>query len=179
MSQADEPVPESPSEQRVIDDVRRYGWHVVLIPERDGTPGWAFTVGMAKTFGTPELIVVGLNPKVAHSVLNEIGDRIRQGEVFRVGALINGLLEGVTCTVRPVARKWFEWFVGYAQWYHRGRPFDLWQVMWPDHAGHFPWEPGFSPEWLSLEPLLEFEDEGQARCGAILKSMAPKNGESA
>jgi hypothetical protein len=29
-----------------VDDVRKFGWHVVIIREQEGTPGWAFTVGM-------------------------------------------------------------------------------------------------------------------------------------
>jgi hypothetical protein len=179
LDQPDDPVPTSASDQRVVDDVRKFGWHVVIIREQEGTPGWAFTVGMAKTFGAPEFIVVGLKQRVAHAVLNEIAERIRQGQKFETGVIVEGLLEAATCTIRPVAAKWFKRFVGYAQWFNRDRPFEVRQVIWPDHEGHFPWEPGFCAEWQSRQALLEFEDEGPARCGAILKTMTREDKESA
>lgn len=32
--------------ERVVDDVLTYGWHVVMVPEDEHGPGWAFTIGL-------------------------------------------------------------------------------------------------------------------------------------
>lgn len=37
-------------EQRVIDDVRKFGWHVIGIEEDAEGPGYAFSVGMHHFF---------------------------------------------------------------------------------------------------------------------------------
>jgi uncharacterized protein DUF4262 len=165
------PKPTGPADQKVIDDIKEYGWHVVLIPEQDGTPGWAFTIGLTRSFGHPEFVVFGLRSKVAHWLLNEIGKRIRSGHRFQVGENVQGLLESATCTLRPVATTWFRWFFGYAQWFYGGAKFDVLQVIWPDWSGRFPWDDGFDAAPLLPQPLLGEEDRHLAKCDALLKSM--------
>src|SRR5215208_2924013 len=64
-------------DEKLVADVKEYGWHVVKILEKDETPGWAFSVGLYKNFNHPEIVVFGLNDEVAHSLINAIGDVVR------------------------------------------------------------------------------------------------------
>jgi hypothetical protein len=48
------------SEQEVLSHVERHGWNVTNIREEDGTPGWAFTIGLFETFGHPEVAILGI-----------------------------------------------------------------------------------------------------------------------
>ena len=91
----DEPRPRDRSEEKAADDVRQFGWHVVMIPEKDGTPGWAFTVGLMKTFGHPEVVVFGLDQEVAHLVLNDVSARVRDGLKIVDGTRADELLEAI------------------------------------------------------------------------------------
>ena len=48
------------NDRKLLQDVAEVGWHVVLIAEEAGTPGWAFSVGLYHTFRHPEVVVFGL-----------------------------------------------------------------------------------------------------------------------
>jgi hypothetical protein len=45
-----DPPCEGPDDEKVLADVREYGWHVIEIFEQDETPGWAFSIGLYKNF---------------------------------------------------------------------------------------------------------------------------------
>jgi hypothetical protein len=55
---------------------------VNLIPagDRHDEPAFAYTTGLYKTFGHPELICFGLRHEVMHGMLNICGDRVKAGE---------------------------------------------------------------------------------------------------
>ncbi|WP_264201768.1 DUF4262 domain-containing protein [Streptomyces antimicrobicus] len=42
-------------DQTVIEHVQQHGWHVVMVPEDEIGPGFAYTIGLAHTHGAPEL----------------------------------------------------------------------------------------------------------------------------
>ncbi|GAA0349260.1 DUF4262 domain-containing protein [Streptomyces blastmyceticus] len=70
---------------RVIGDVQRYGWHVVMVPEDDIGPGFAYTIGLAHTHGAPELAMFGLDVRDMHRMLNTLGERAAAGAVLESG----------------------------------------------------------------------------------------------
>ena len=55
-------------------DIETYGWHVIKVLEDDEGPGFAFTIGLFKRFGHPELIVFGLPLDTMHEMLNAAGE---------------------------------------------------------------------------------------------------------
>jgi hypothetical protein len=65
--------------------VRRHGWAVQYVGGEEccgpsgGAPPFAYTVGLYG-FGHPELLAYGLGQHSACSVLNQLGERVRQGE---------------------------------------------------------------------------------------------------
>ena len=58
--------------------IARHGWAVQGV-EGNPTPR-TYTIGLAGTFGHPELIVVGLAPERAHPLIEEAAERVRAGE---------------------------------------------------------------------------------------------------
>ncbi len=159
------------SDRKLLSDIDRVGWHVVMIPQQDGTPGWSFSVGLSKTFNHPEVVVFGLPLELSGQVINGIGADIKKGKSFESGQEYAGILESVLCTFRPVVRRWYGPFLGYAEWYYRGPEFPVLQCIWPDKQQHYPWQPEFKQAWLWAQPLL-FEPEPEpARVVRLLESM--------
>jgi len=59
--------------------IERYGWAITGVEADDETVPWLYTMGLADGFDHPELIVVGMRYEAAKRLLNELGDRIRNG----------------------------------------------------------------------------------------------------
>jgi hypothetical protein len=165
-----EPEPADSADQKLLDDIHKFGVHVVHIPAEDGTPGWTFSIGLYRTHGSPEVVVFGLPQDVAQFVINDLASRATKSPLAadqRAGDLI----EGFECVLKPVDPVWYRTFVGYAVWYYGGRPFPLLQCFWPDREHLFPWEAGFRPSWLWAQPLLFHSEVEPARAEELLRSM--------
>src|SRR3954451_20971966 len=62
-------VSEEDREGKLLSDVEEFGWHVVLIPEDDEGPAFAYNVGLFGTFEHPEIVVLGLDLGVMHRLI--------------------------------------------------------------------------------------------------------------
>jgi hypothetical protein len=70
------------------ESVERHGWSIVAV-ERDHAIGsFAYTVGLNQYQRHPELLVSGLDPAEAASLLNMLGDEVSDGTRFEAGRLI-------------------------------------------------------------------------------------------
>ena len=63
-------------ERKTHADIKEFGWHVLLIPEDEQGPAFAYSVGLQKTFNHPEILVLGLDINLMHRMVNGIGDRV-------------------------------------------------------------------------------------------------------
>lgn len=143
------------AEEFIQSAVRGHGWAVQLIAPGDDEPGFAYTVGLFRSFGHPELIVFGLPDEVAHAVLNEFGERARAGAELRSGDRIPEVLEHYDVLVRGVRHaESFRCHVGYALSFYQGAEFPLLQVVWPDKEGRFPGDADAAEFLAASQPLL-------------------------
>jgi hypothetical protein len=145
------------AEDFIVHAVSEYGWAVELVEagEAESEPAFAYTVGLHKTFGAPELIVVGLSRDVMHEILNDLGEQIKAGQPLPVGEPISGIIEGYPVRLREVrAPESYRAHVGYALWFNGGYDFALLQVLWPDKQGRFPGDPDANAAVVALQPLI-------------------------
>ncbi|MCP3984067.1 MAG: DUF4262 domain-containing protein [bacterium] len=146
---------------RVRHDIDHHGWHLVLIPPEEPSPGWAHTIGLYERFEHPELLTFGIDLQVLAGLLNHLGETIRRGARFAAGDEPAGLLQRGTLAFRDIAPKWKEPFLGNAAWHYERKDVPALQCFWPDPGGHFPWQPESDEVWRSDQPLL-FEGQTQA-----------------
>src|SRR5262245_61632670 len=132
----------SASDQQVVSDVEKVGWHVVLVSSDEMTHGFAFTIGLFHTYQHPEVILFGLPHKVAVAVLNLIGTSVKSGHRLQAGDRSDEFLEGYSCAFVDFPRTSYHDFLGYAKWYYKGEEFPALQCVWPDREGRFPWDLG-------------------------------------
>lgn len=143
------------SEDFINETVKRHGWVVELIREEGDLPAFAYTIGLHRTFGGPELIVLGLRTEVMHRILNNCGERMRAGEKLPVGTPFAGIVDGYDVLLRPVTSlESYREYMGYGLWFYEGPNFPLLQLVWPDQAGRFPGEEGADPMMKTQQPLL-------------------------
>jgi hypothetical protein len=134
------------------------GWSVQCIEQSDEEPAFAYTVGLTKSFGHPELIVFGYPSRLSIAVLNIAAERIRDGARFVDGTSDADILVEYRVRFRAVrARESFTHYVGYALWYYEAEqaPFGLLQLVWPDRDHNYPDSPD-APAWLKQsQPLID------------------------
>jgi hypothetical protein len=143
------------TEERIVSDVKEYGFHIGLIGEDDYLPGFAYTIGLYQTYRHPEIICFGLKPNVLGVILNHAGDLIKGDTSLAAGRLYAGFLEGYQVQFLPVREEHYPDYLGYAGWFYQGWEFPVLQLLWPDKGQLFPWEPGFNPNWKFKQPLLD------------------------
>ena len=144
----------NPEDQKVIDDVAKYRWHVVKVMEDSQGPAFAYSVGLYQTFKHPEIIVVGLPPDWMHQIANNAGFAIRGGARFEDGVRSGEILEKSEVTFREVLRAHYHDYLGIALWFYKKHHFPTLQCLWPDRDGRFPWDEGYSDSLKGLQTLL-------------------------
>lgn len=143
------------SEQRVIDDVKRHGWHVVGIEDDAEGPGFAYSIGLQHSLNHPEIIIFGLkDAKTMMQIINVIGDEVRKGERFEDWHESDQVLDGYSCIFRTVPAGTYPEYLGYALWFYRPDSFPVLQCVWPDKQHRYPWHPDYPPELRQRQPIL-------------------------
>jgi hypothetical protein len=74
--------PQDEGEAKLLADVKDPGWHVIGVREDDEGPGFAYTIGLYHNYRHPEIIVFGLDVPILWRIVNIIGDKVKQGEMF-------------------------------------------------------------------------------------------------
>jgi hypothetical protein len=142
---------------RTIVHVTQYGWSVVLIPATDAGPGWAYTIGLGHSHGSPELAMFGGDVYEMEEILNALGRQAAEGLRPSDGERREEVLRGWPVVFRAVDPRWHEAAFGGAMAFYRSTPLTFLQVVWPDPAGLFPWEPGTEAAYVRAQPTLWVE----------------------
>jgi hypothetical protein len=142
--------------QRIIDDVAKFGWHVVAVVPKAGEqwPEFAFTVGLHKTYNHPELIIFGLPMKVAHGIFSTCVERIEESEPFLEGQVRQDVLNDYDATFVAVAERFYAEYLGSAIGFYENADFPVLQLVWPDRNGCFPWDSSAAPDLVHSQPVL-------------------------
>ena len=132
------------SEEKIVNDVQRYGWHVINVFEGEDSYEFSYTIGLYKTLGSPELFMSGIMGEVAHTILNNIADDISKGQFPQPGQTYPDILEGYDCYFDLVDKSKYDEYFGKAVWFYQGDDFPVLQCVWPNQSNNFPWETDMS-----------------------------------
>jgi hypothetical protein len=139
---------------KTSEDVRQFGWHVVMVPEDDVGPGFAYTVGLAHSFGLPEMAMFGLDIRVMHRVLNVLGQEAADGAALPEDQEHAGVLKQYPVILRRADQRWHRTFFGMAIAFYRRPPLPVLQVCWPDSKGTFHWQDDCADQHKESQPRL-------------------------
>ena len=141
-------------DKKLLNDIKQYGWHVVKVMEDEKGPGFAYSVGLYKTYGHPEIIIAGLELDLAHEIINKIGNDIGNGKLYFPGQYYADLISGFKCLMINVSKENFKEYVGYGIWYYKRNDFPLLQCVYPTTKGIYPWESDWPEEIKIIQPIL-------------------------
>jgi hypothetical protein len=149
------------TERSVLGHIETHCWNVTNIRGEDGSPGWAFTIGLYENYRHPEVIIFGMSEESRHSILNWIGENVKDGKSFTLNEEHDWVLEGYNCWSREVVKTWYKDLVGWAIWFYGSSDFPVVQYIWPSRTGAYPWEPDAA--FFAPQPLLYEENILSAR----------------
>ena len=141
-------------DRKTLEDIERYGCSVMHVSAECDLPPFSYSVGITKSSGAPEVVVVGLKQPIAHFVVNEYNSRVRAGEVFRAGQKYSGFLEGFEVLAILVERKHYPEYFGFDLWLYKGPSFEVLQLVYPNTSGIWPWQEEADEWFRSWQPLL-------------------------
>lgn len=146
-------------EQDILRNIDEFGWfvmNVVPLVGEDG-PTWSYSIGLLYKYQHPEIVIFGEDADLRHSMINAIGDRVREGEKFTEGRSYADILGGGHYVqFRSVDVSHYNDWVNSANWFYDWNPasFPLLQCFYPDMTGKFPWEPGCEKWAIEAQPVL-------------------------
>jgi hypothetical protein len=119
------------------------GWKVMGIGAEKDSPGFAYTIGLFHNYKHPEIILFGLPIEIALTLLNDVGDRVKRGEVIQPNAVYTDLVQKYPVIFKPISsndRDTREELLGIAVRFYGHVNFPVLQFIWTDSKGKFPWE---------------------------------------
>ena len=147
----------------LTDTIRKHGWAIQYVGgESCGKPGcscpkseqppFAYTIGL---FGLahPELLIVGAGLQTSAVVLNDLGNRVRDGAALLPGQLIT--FEDWPHRIIPEAvPNPGEILLGANVYYQRPAEYSVpaLQLSYDDKHGRFPWEAGYESPAMQPRP---------------------------
>lgn len=132
-----------------VELIEKYGHSVTGVGAGPRGPQFAYTTGLTAQ-GRPELVIAGLDPRDMTAILNTVAARGLLQHDASLGGVLGG---GLRARIRAGAPTDALYPGAAYRLYGEGRVTTLHQVLWPDEAGLYPGEPGFT--LAQLQPLVE------------------------
>jgi hypothetical protein len=129
--------------ERVINDVLTHGWHLTGVFSDEDNETFCYTTGMVQS-GRPDVMVVGLDPQLASTLLHLL---VGLDQPLELGREYDKVLDGYKVKlVEPLGSN-AEEMTGSVQWHQSvcpDRELKLLQMVWPDVMGRYPGEAGYN-----------------------------------
>jgi hypothetical protein len=136
------------------DDVEQYGLRVNHVLEDETGPPFSYSIGLFKTYGHAEIIMVGLRQELTHTLINNMAYDIKSGKVYSASTFDADILTGFECYITDVYKSNYDSYVGQAQSFYLGSDFPLIQCIYPTIKGIYPWEENWPENLKELQPVL-------------------------
>lgn len=137
-----------------VADIREHGWFRTGILGDDEGPGFSFSTGLWVNANHPEVMIFSTKGDIAHDVFWDLFRDAKSGKTLPVGERTDGVFANLPAYAFRVAKKHYRDFLGWSSWFYGGDDFPCLQIVWPDRAGRFPWEPDFDLEFKADQPDL-------------------------
>jgi hypothetical protein len=142
-------------DDKLISNVEKFGFSVILIDATDYLPSFGYTVGLLKKYNHPELIAFGLSTKNLHAILNIGAELVKNGQILTLEKVYEDFFENGNAQFLSVDSRNVPDYFGYAIWFNKTKDFPSVQLVWADRKGNYPWAEGFESDLANKQPLLD------------------------
>jgi hypothetical protein len=143
------------SDRMLLAHIEEFGCHVISVSyPSDEHLQFTYSVGIQKSSGAPEVIVIGLKRELAAAIVNDYNKQVQAGARFSTNKLYEGFLEGFFVCFSLVPKTQYHDHFGSNLWLYKNDSFDVLQLIWPSTSGVWPWEPEATPWLRKNQPIL-------------------------
>lgn len=146
--------------EKALADIERYGCHVIHVAAEGDLPPFSYSVGIQKSTGKPEVVVVGLERPLAHFIVNDYNSRVKSGEALVPEKTYSEFIEGFDVLVEKVDHAFYAEYFGWNLWLYGGPNFDVLQLVYPTTDGIWPWQEDASEWFRKWQPILSATPTG-------------------
>ncbi|MCH7391140.1 DUF4262 domain-containing protein [Acinetobacter dispersus] len=137
-------------------NIEKYGLQVIGISATDYLPSFSYSIGLFESYQHPEIICFGLPTDLAHTIINDVANLIKNGEKIALNQEYGDqIFKETRAQFLPVDVKNIEDYFGAALNYYQHDNFSALQLVWADRNNKLPWEDGFEEEFIYDQPLLD------------------------
>lgn len=144
-------------ERTFVSIIREHGWHRMNVFADISGPDFVYTTGFW-LIGFPEIIVFSMKPEIAGDVLWDMFRSIKAGQTYPTATMTNDVFANLPAYLLPVSKRHYREHLGWSRWFYGGDSFPCLELVWADRDGSFPWQSGFSSEFVGLQPDLTEKD---------------------
>jgi hypothetical protein len=142
------------AEEEIIRIVKEHGWYIALFEANTATPAFAYTIGLWKNFGHPEIISFGLSVNTLGAILNNAGNLIKEGKKIEVDEDNQEIFTNSPARFKTVHSDNIADYFGYGRWFNEYKDFPALQLFWTDTSFYYPWDEQFNKTLAFNQPLL-------------------------
>jgi hypothetical protein len=143
-------------------NIKTHGFSTQYVLADENSPGFGYTIGLSGNPKHPEIVLVGFDPGLTNTLLNDAAARVIAGDAFANLQRDSRIIKNYDVEFRVVQVI-----------YSRKAPLNLacrlmnvdevpcMQLFLPDAAGKFPWDAGCDPTYKNRQSELFGWDFGQ------------------
>jgi hypothetical protein len=141
--------------EKTKSDIEQFGLSVIIIEATDYLPSFAYSIGLWQKYHHPELIIFGLQIQTLHSIINDVAEFVKNGEVIQTGKTYDNIFENSKTEFINVDKRNLSDYFGTAIDFYNSKDFPALQLVWTDRNDKFPWQTDFEEDFLYKQPLLD------------------------
>lgn len=151
--------------KEILDEVEGlvsdHGWTPIAVNHDDvaGLPPYAYSVGFERTFGKPEVVMIGFGTDMMQGLIQELGDGMKNRYLAlpEEGGLVYEVLQDMPVKMRPVPEAARRRLSRLAQAFYAPDEARLLQMLLPDPQGRFPGDDDCDPDYERYQSTAPFE----------------------
>lgn len=143
------------NDEQTKSDIEKFGLSVIIIEATDYLPSFAYSIGLWQKINHPEIICFGLRTQTLHTIINDVADLIKNGQVIQAGKIYDNIFENSKTEFLNVDKRNFGDYFGTAIDFYNSKDFQALQLVWTDQNDKFPWEKDFEEDFIYKQPLLD------------------------
>jgi len=140
---------------RTKNNIEKFGLQVIMVDSTNYSPSFAYSIGLNANYKHPEIICFGLPSDIGHTIINDVADLIKNGEIIKANKNYDNIFKNSRAEFLQVDKTNISDYFGAAINYYDTKDFPALQLVWTDRNDKFPWENNFEEKFLYDQPLLD------------------------